>query len=92
MGGFNTFLFNLANFNGIFSSLITRSGGSLIEDRISIKGETFILGTSPSLPNGFNGTAFNQEFFNGASLTGSSGENIVTTNNNEIMRISIAKG
>jgi hypothetical protein len=92
MGGFNTFLFNLITFNGIFSSTITRSGGSPIDDRISIYGVALELGTSPSLPNGFNSNSFNTLPYNGASYTGSSGENTVTTNENEIMRISIAKG
>jgi hypothetical protein len=90
MGGFNTFLFNLVVFNGIFSTGITRSGGSPINDRISIQGIAQFLGTSPSLPNGFNSNAFNTLSFNGAINTGSSGINSYTVNENEIMRITVA--
>jgi hypothetical protein len=92
MGGFNTFLFNLDIFNGVFSSVISESGGSPINDRISIQGVALASFPSPSLPNGFNGASFNGNLFNGAPYKGSSGQNITTVNDNEIMRISVAKG
>lgn len=92
MGGFNTFLFNLIPFNSIISSLISRSGGSPIDDRITIQGIALDVATSPSLSNGFNSYGFNTIMYNGANEQGSSGENSLTVNENEILRISVALG